>query len=223
MDALGQTQRSDRALMADRQLTIAANGNIKIDKDLTYEDANFVQVAPNGTILSIPALDPLQANVQSEIEEESKTILGLISTSGRVFLKCQTTTCADPILDAPVNINLHAAIFAASSSNITCPAPSNSGMSGCGFGFEGMLNVPSQNVANKGMIKFLGAMTEYRNFAVGLGSEGYKRRYRFDTRLRTLTPPFFPVSDVTNASVNITSMQSLQFGENSTDETESQN
>lgn len=230
VESLGQESRQDRALQRDRQLTIAAKSHIKISNDLTYEDAEYHELRADGTMSEGPISDPSIQGARPRISPESETLLGIISTNGRILLKCQTNTCADPnpnqpnapeALNVPSNINLHAALFASSASSTDCPAPNiNNAQPGCGFGFEGMLNVNSHTVANKGVIKFLGAMSEYRNFAVGLGAEGFKRAYTFDRRLLEMAPPFFPMSDVQEANVTINIIGTLRFVQNTLDQNE---
>ncbi len=219
IEALGQPERNDKALKAGQQLTIAARDTIKISNDITYEDATYELVDQYGNRMGVPADNPLDANVRADIPLDSQTVLGLISTQGRVLIKCAggTPKCSDNFSgNAPSNINIHASIFAVDDN---CVRPRIEGAYGCGFGFEAMDDAEIQ-FENKGVIKFLGSIVEFRNFGVGWGPKGYKRRYTFDRRFSTLAPPYFPVSDSPNATVSIQSMGALQFVKNNTHATD---
>lgn len=196
---LGGWDRDQAAIVEDFAFNISAEKDIKINKDLQYEDSYYVEVNSDGSLgttkVATPTgeyggsgFEPTSEAVAGATDPNSATVLGIMSIKRNVILH----------EDAPDNINIHAAIFAGnsaaydSSTKHGCGADVSS-QRGCGFGYEDW-----DSATGKGSFKFLGSLSEYRSQTMGRLSSpptGYQRRLIYDTRLRnSITPPGFPLS-----------------------------
>jgi hypothetical protein len=204
IDELGGASRTRPAVATDFGLTITAKKDVRIINDLQYEDSTYVTVAADGTegtsTVATPTgayggsgIAPTAQDLAPKIPADSQTVLGIISTDRNVYLH----------MNAPANINLHAAIFAgnsaaySSSTGLGCGA-AGANTQGCGFGYEGW-----NTNTGMGAIKFLGSLSEYKDQTTGVLSsppKGYASRYFYDVRLRSsITPPAFPVTTTPQA------------------------
>lgn len=199
IDELGGASRTRAAVAQDFAMTISATKDIRVINDIQYEDAVYKVVQSDGTLGSTTVATPTgeydssgyantATDVGATIDSESQTVLGIISTQRNVLLH----------VDAPADINLHAAIFAGNSAQYSsgtgygCGANTDS-QRGCGFGYEGW-----SSQTGKGNLKLLGAIAEFKDQTLGQAaspSKGYGSRYYYDTRLRqSIIPPGFPTS-----------------------------
>lgn len=199
IDKLGGESRTRPAIARDFGFTISAKKDVRIINDIQYEDVAYKEFTPDGEVGGNVVTDPWDSdgsggfsptseNIIPTIDPNSKTILGLISTHRNVLLH----------IDAPPNLNLHAAIFAGnddaynSSTGLGC-GTNTASQRGCGFGNEGW-----STKTGMGTFKFLGSVSEYKSQTMGRLSSpptGYQRRLAYDTRLRQdLMPPAFPLS-----------------------------
>jgi hypothetical protein len=208
IDRLGGESRNRPAIAQDFGFTISASKDVRIINDLQYEDVVYHAVdSSDGSMSASPVATPwasLDGSSQStdfgvapKISDDSKTVLGILSTKRNVMLH----------IDAPANLNLHAAILAGnpehfnSSTGLGCGA-NEANKKGCGFGNEGW-----QTKSGMGSFKFLGSISEYRSQSMGVTSNpptGYQRRLMYDVRfLQDLTPPAYPLSTSLQAIARI--------------------
>ncbi|PIR22180.1 MAG: hypothetical protein COV44_09180 [Deltaproteobacteria bacterium CG11_big_fil_rev_8_21_14_0_20_45_16] len=220
IDELSGISRNQAAIARDFAMNIAAQGDIRIRNDIQYEDAQYVEVQGDGTLGSTVVADPTgevggsgiaqtDTNVGAIIDEESKTVLGIMSIKRNVLVH----------LDAPADMNVHAAIFAGNSEYYDAVTGYGCGenvanKSGCGFGYEGW-----NSEEGKGHLKLLGGISEYKSQTLGVLStpqKGYSSRYVYDTRLQSrISPPAFPVSDQPQIYSAVYPLRTLRVANNS--------
>jgi hypothetical protein len=219
LDEIGGESRTRPAIMTDFQFNIVAKGDIRIRNDIQYEDAQYVQLNPDGSkadvIVARPTgayagsgIEPTTANLAAVIDPESTTVLGLVSTHRSIYVH----------QDAPSNINIHAAIYAGnsnafdSSTGLGCGS-AEATKKGCGFGYE-LWDTSS----NMGTIKLFGSLTEYRGQTLGRTTSpatGYSRRFTYDNRfLEDLVPLGFPISNRLQSFPTFEVFRTLRLGEN---------
>ncbi|TVQ80763.1 MAG: DUF4900 domain-containing protein [Bradymonadales bacterium] len=200
IDQLGGESRTRPAIATDFGFTVSAKKEVRIVNDIQYEDSFYHSMDSDGNVSYAPVatpwgdidgsgIHPTDQNVLPKINSESKTVLGILSTHKNVLLH----------IDAPANLNLHAAIFAGnpnhydSSTDLGCGA-NHANQRGCGFGNEGW-----NTNTGMGSFKFLGSISEYRSQSMGRTSNpptGYQRRLAYDQRfLEDLVPPAYPLSE----------------------------
>jgi len=133
-------------------------------------------------------IGPTAKDLAPTIPESSHTVLGLVSLYRSVYVH----------MDAPDNLNLHAAIYAGNSAAYDEETGRGCGSDdddrrGCGFGYEGW-----DFETGKGTLKLLGSISEYRSQTIGrlnVDPTGYSRRLAYDERfLKDIMPPGFPIS-----------------------------
>lgn len=216
IDQLGGESRTRPAIAKDFGFTISAQKDVRIVNDLQYEDAVYNQIDADGNLSASPVANaygdlngsgilPTHQSVVPSIESESKTVLGIISTHRNVTLH----------IDAPANLNLHAAILAGnpnhynSTSQLGCGA-NTTNQKGCGFGNEGW-----NSKTGMGSFKFLGSISEYRSQSMGTTANpptGYQRRLMYDQRfLQDLVPPAYPLSDALQAVALVESFRAWRM------------
>lgn len=204
IDELGGESRFRPAVAKDFGFNISAQGSVRIINDLQYEDAHYLQLdednKPTETIVATPwgelensGYDPTSADIAPWISDDSKTVLGIVSTHSNVLLYHSDEQTA------PEDLNVHAAIFAGNSAShnsatgLGCGSGSDAG---CGFGYEGW------DESNQGTFKLLGSISEHTSQTIGsiTYNTGYSRRFTFDQRFdHDLTPPGYPLSDTIRA------------------------
>lgn len=219
IDKLGGESRTRPAVAQDFGFNISAKKNIRIYNDIQYEDALYVGMTeegePNGVPVANPwgeinasGYEPTSEDIFPTIDEDSKTVLGIMSTDRNVvtyFDHSYDPDNPDSTKHAPKNLNVHAAIYAGNSNAYDPTTELGCGEEhpGCGFGNEGYSEY-IEDIGGQGSLKFLGSIAEYRSQTVGVITSanpgGYARRYTYDTRLlRDLTPPGFPLSTTIEA------------------------
>src|SRR5690606_5106149 len=97
---------------------------------------------------------PTDKNVSPTISSESMTVLGVTSTHGNVMIH----------VNAPNNLNIHAAIYAGNDDAYDSATETGCGSThpGCGFGYEG-----ADTLTGKGSLKLLGSVSEFRPQTIG--------------------------------------------------------
>ena len=197
--SLGGQSRTRPAIATDFAFTVSAIKDVIITNDLQYEDVQYVSLDgslnPTSTVVANAwgpvggsGIEPTTLSISAQVPEDSKTVLGIISSNRNVLL--HTSIGSNP--------NIHAAIYAgngsaySSSTGLGCGS-SGSDTQGCGFGYQGW-----DSALNKGGLKLFGSISEFKNQTVGVASSpptGFTKRYSFDSRLaNNLTPPGFPIS-----------------------------
>lgn len=220
IDELGGASRTRPAVAQDFAMTVSGLKTVKIINDIQYEDAQYVTVDSAGnmgsTIVATPTgpyggsgIQPTATNVAAQISSTSSTILGIMSTQGNILIHSS----------APNDINLHGAMYAGNSSAYSSSTGLGCGTSGantqgCGFGVENYATAP-----NKGNIKFLGGLSEYKDQTTGAISgtttHGYSSRYFYDTRLlQDISPPAFPISNFPQAFGTVFSYKTWRISQN---------
>lgn len=194
IDKLGGESRTRPAIAQDFAFNISATKDVRIYRDLQYEDIEYRSISDNELVanawgeLNSSGLGPSSADITPSISSDSKTILGIISTHRNITLHSES----------PANINLHAALFAGNENAYNATTGLGCGVNtanrrGCGFGTEGW-----NSRTGLGQFKFLGSISEFRNQSMGTSGTpptGYQRRISYDGRLRQdLMPPAFPIS-----------------------------
>ncbi len=219
IDALGGESRTRPAIAQDFSYTISAKKDVRIINDIQYEDAKYVSVASDGTLGSTYVADPrgelgssgilpTAERLTAKIDPDSQTVLGIISTHRNIYLH----------INAPSNINLHAALFAGNSAaydagtGLGCGTASAS-KQGCGFGYEGW-----NSETGKGNIKFFGSLSEFKDQTTGVLSsppKGYGSLFFYDARLKqTITPPAFPITDTPQVYARVLPYKTWRIAKN---------
>jgi len=198
IDELGGESRNRPAIAADFGFTITAKKDIRIINDIQYEDASYVAVDSEGEQgdkivanaygeVNGSGYSPADEKVAPQIDEESKTVLGIISTHRNVLIHNE----------APPNLNIHGSLYAGNSHEFDDDTGLGCGhgrrFRGCGFGYEGW-----ESGTDMGSFKLLGTVAEYRSQTMGQLSvppTGYRRIMNYDKRFRqSLSPPAYPIS-----------------------------
>jgi hypothetical protein len=217
IDELGGASRTRPAVAQDFQMTIAALKDVKIKNDIQYEDVQYKTISSSGTLgssvvanaygaVNSSGIANTAANVGPTMASDSLTVLGIISTQKSIYIHT----------NAPNDINLQAALFAGNSAayNSSTGLGCGSSYAGCGFGVENYSTAP-----NKGQIKYLGSLAEFRDQTTGSISgstlHGYSQIMLYDTRLRqTITPPAYPTSGVPRATGTVKPYKTFRISAN---------
>lgn len=162
VNSLGGTSRTDPAIAAKTQLTLAVTGNVRITNDIIYQGAIFKD--SSGAVVT----DPTGPDVTPEIDPDATNMLGIFSPSGNVKIA----------LGAPDNMNLQASIMASGTNK--------------GFGAEDLLNTHGNLKLLGGITeyqaKLLGIVDALGNLTGGYARKlFYDNRYATG-----FAPPFFP-------------------------------
>ncbi len=213
IDRLGGESRTRPAIAQDFGFTISATKDVRIYRDLQYEDVEYYSSTTHQLVanawgpLNSSGINPSSAEINPAISEESKTILGIISTHRNILLHAES----------PSNINLHAALFAGNENaydaetGLGCGADI-SNQKGCGFGVEGW-----DSRSGLGQFKFLGSISEFKSQSMGTAGSpptGYQRRIRYDQRLRQdIMPPAFPLSTDIQAYPQVKSLRTWKISQ----------
>lgn len=190
-------------LVKDYQSTLVVDrGTAFIASPITYEDAKLHD-AFSGEFRSDTRGQgpghPTDPNQFTVMPSGSKTVMGILTLKGNVFLRNQSNYSMQ-------NPHLHTSIFA-----VGQPWNSDSGEEAycmvegrakhCGFGVEDY----REYSGGRGMIRLFGSLSETRTHAVGYvaggyggyTTYGYKKFYKYDTRLaEDVRPVFFPVTNI---------------------------
>lgn len=218
IEKLGGESRTRPAIAKDFSFHVTALKDVRIYRDLQYEDAEYYSEDSDGSVGSTKVAtpwgeyggsgyDPTSNDITVSIDEDSKTVLGISSLKRNIKIH----------IDGPPNINLHAALFAGndqpydSATGFGCNA-NHENKRGCGWGVEGW-----DSVTNRGAIKLLGSIAHYRSQTTGRLSNpptGYESKFFYDSRLRSiLQPPAFPVSDDFGAFSEIRSFKAWRISQ----------
>jgi hypothetical protein len=218
------------AVAKDVQLTIANRGSLWIQDSLTLSDAKYVAEPESTEVVadawgetgSTCGSDINQPNCQYPvIPEDSRSILGLVSTHQNVMIENPSQSYAagsaeqNDAIERMKNLILMTNIYAGYKGGDT--GCSMSGLTGCGFGRQD----PGSG-DNLGTLTQLGSYVSYlyRGMA-GAGGQGYQFNFQFDRRLSNsrLAPAGFPYGQDFIARVSIRKLGAriaLAHSENST-------
>lgn len=215
INSLGGASRTRPAVATDFGITVSAVKDVYIKNDLQYEDAEYVTLSSTGVMgttavanaygtIGSSGYTPASAGITPIINEDSQTVLGIISTKRNVLI--YTSNPYSSATSAPSEINLHAAIFAGNSaaySSSTGEGCGSGANAGCGFGVLNYSTAP-----NLGSIKMFGSISEYRDQTTGTVSgstvKGYGSVYMYDSRLQnSISPPAFPISNSPGAFAQV--------------------
>jgi hypothetical protein len=167
------------ALASFAQITVAATGQIRITRDLTYED-----VPCSGTPMRVGgAVVPATCDGL-----EAQNVLGVYSQGGDVLIGHNHTGTGSALRNAPPDVTIHGILM--SSTGVVGVEEYGSGSA------RGSVNLIGGVIEN-----FYGPFGTF-NANTGQMSTGYSRSFTFDQRMGAgLAPPFFPTTgddEVTN-------------------------
>ncbi|GEM49603.1 DUF4900 domain-containing protein [Deinococcus cellulosilyticus] len=163
------------ALASFAQITVAAEGNIRITRDLKYENT------PCPGALSRSGTGQIQTANCSNMDAQN--ILGIYSQSGDVTVGSNSNCLSSPTTCTTTQRLDH--------------APSDLTVQGVLMSSTGEFAVESYGSGtDRGAINLLGGLIENYYGPVGTtGGTGYKRAFTYDQRLlQGMSPPFFPTT-----------------------------
>ncbi|GGJ56759.1 DUF4900 domain-containing protein [Deinococcus roseus] len=174
-DRTGTTPATAPAALASfAQITVASDGNIRINRDLKYEDtpcSGSLARAANGTI---------QTATCNNLGADN--ILGIYSQNGSVSVASQSSCVSSTSCTATQKLD---------------HAPNDVTIQGVVMSSTGEFNVESYNSGlDRGAINLLGGVIENYYGPVGTtGGTGFKRSFTYDQRLlQGMSPPYFPTT-----------------------------